>query len=290
MGRFCAVFAPRRWIVYYILHMSTPEEEAVSNAEHPGIGDVEEHEGGIQPGPEFASSVEAAFRAEQSAEGEQGVETPEDGPPYADDMIPASELEAMPEADREAVMVRVEALEAEHSDAREAIQAEAAGERLTLLGNVMNALETVAKTGIEGAEKSLDLAGRGVMATLEFLDLDSAEKGVEFVFELIPFVGLGYAVLGKRLKIEVDKKTGERSLSFEEISNLDRVLYAAWEFYGSGHIAKGIKEAVKKKGAKLFAKEAAELLARRAGENLLHRAKKGVQREIGIDLDAKSAK
>ncbi|MFB6181602.1 MAG: hypothetical protein ABEJ24_01770 [Candidatus Magasanikbacteria bacterium] len=169
--------------------------------------------------------------------------------------IAAEELEDLsPEAQKE-VIEEIEALEEEYFDEADQIQADAAEDRLKIIKDV-----------------------------LEFLDLDTKEKAAEFAAELIPFVGAVYAVCGKRLKIEKDPQTNRRNVTFEKISNFDRVLYLAGELMASGHVLKGAKKAIAEKGAKKAAakaaKEGGEVLAKRAGEKLLVRAKEGVEREF----------
>ena len=76
---------------------------------------------------------------------------------------------------------------------------------------------------------------------LRVLDLDNPGKAMCMMLELLPLVGLGYALIGIRLTCEVHPETGERQFFFEKLSPLDRAIYFAGEFYASGHLLRAIK-------------------------------------------------
>ncbi|MFH1711707.1 MAG: hypothetical protein ABH846_00515 [Patescibacteria group bacterium] len=154
-------------------------------------------------------------------------------------------------------------LEGEYNTALEQADFAAARSRLDVLREFGSKL---AELGIEAGKKALEL-----------LDLDTKEKAMEALLEVIPYVGAVYAVTGKRIKIEKGADGLPRP-QLEDISWTDRGIYLAGELIVSGHIFRGIKDAILKKGAKAIATEIGKAVAARGGEVLVKRAKKGAEK------------
>ncbi len=132
----------------------------------------------------------------------------------------------------------------------------------------------------EQGAKERGLLVKGVSKAAEILDLDSKEKVATALIELVPFVGLGYAVAGKRLEIKKDGETGKRSVELTDISGFERVIYLAGELMGSGHVMRGVVNKIKQQGIKVFAKHAAKETAKRGARMLVARGKEGAKREL----------
>lgn len=130
------------------------------------------------------------------------------------------------------------------------------------------------------AQSRMGLAEAILKRVLEFLDLDTREKVFAAVLEVIPYVGAVYAVTGRRIAFDRDPKTGAPIPKLEKISLTDRGLYLAGELLISGHVLRGIKQAVLAKGAKEFAKATGKLAVQRTGEVIVKRVQKGVRKEI----------
>lgn len=101
-----------------------------------------------------------------------------------------------------------------------------------------------------------------VATVLRFFDLDHPVKVSLFLIEILPFVGLGYAVTGRRPTVIHDVETGEYDYLFERLSLADRVIYLAGEFYLSGHLIRGVKQSLlKRTKEKLIVRAKTKLLA-----------------------------
>lgn len=138
----------------------------------------------------------------------------------------------------------------------------------------------------EGAKERGKLVSAAIKAA-EILDLDTKEKVISAALELLPAIGFAYALAGRRIEVvkveDVDQEGNEVSrheINIEKIGMLDRVIYLMGELMYSGHAARGVIMAIKKKGVGVFAKTAGEQLAARAGRMLIKRAKEGVKREL----------
>ena len=92
----------------------------------------------------------------------------------------------------------------------------------------------------EGAENRLDLLEKVFKRVLEAVDLDSREKVLAALAEVIPFVGVLYAVSGKRLTFE-RSDAGWPLPRLENINWTERGLYLISEIVGSGHVIVGLK-------------------------------------------------
>lgn len=95
----------------------------------------------------------------------------------------------------------------------------------------------------EGAENRLDLLERVLKRVLEAVDLDSREKVLAALAEVIPFVGVLYAVTGRRLAFE-RSDAGWPLPRLEKIDWTERGLYLIGELIGSGHVVVGVKRFV----------------------------------------------
>ncbi|TAK04098.1 hypothetical protein EPO34_03010 [Patescibacteria group bacterium] len=79
---------------------------------------------------------------------------------------------------------------------------------------------------------------------LRVIDLDNPGKAVCLMIELLPLVGMTYAIIGLRPTYDMHPETGKRQFFFEKLSALDRVIYLAGEFYASGHVMRAIKQEI----------------------------------------------
>ncbi len=111
------------------------------------------------------------------------------------------------------------------------------------------------------------------MGILRFLDLDTKEKGLMALIEVVPTVGLWYAITGHRIKISKNQ-----ALSLEKITFLQRGYYLAGEFLVSGHIIAGISDSIRRKGMAKVRNELGLAVARRAQEMVTRRALEGARR------------
>ena len=178
----------------------------------------------------------------------------------------------------------IEVIEAEHAVKVDETRLAAAGQRLSIVTGVLNRVQ-------QGMDSALNTIP-GAKGLAKFLDLHTIENVVEFALEVVPYVGAIYAVIGHRLDVQKHPETQERTLRLEPISWTDRGLYLAGELLVSGHVLRGVKNAVFKKGAKQVAIQIGKETAVRAGENLARRAKKGARKAFsdGKDKVAKGAK
>lgn len=76
---------------------------------------------------------------------------------------------------------------------------------------------------------------------LRVLDLDNPGKALCLAVELVPLVGILYAVIGLRPTCDVSPETGERQFFLEKLTALDRLIYLLGEFYFSGHLMRAVK-------------------------------------------------
>ncbi|MFH2062560.1 MAG: hypothetical protein ABIJ46_00190 [bacterium] len=132
------------------------------------------------------------------------------------------------------------------------------------------------------AKKKLEWLGRAVKRVAEFLDLDTKEKIMAAALEVVPYVGLAYAVCGKRVEFFKDEVTGKRSVSFEDIDLIDRILYLAGEVLVSGHALRGAFHSVKREGLKKILGLAVKEVGKNATTLLVKRAKEGAARDFGL--------
>jgi len=112
-----------------------------------------------------------------------------------------------------------------------------------------------------------------VMGILRFLDLDTKEKGSMALIEVVPTVGLWYALLGRRIRINKDK-----TISLERINVLQRGYYLAGELLVSGHIIAGISDSIRRQGMAKVRSEFTTAIARRAQETLVRRTLEGAKK------------
>lgn len=155
------------------------------------------------------------------------------------------------------VQEKIEALEVEYQEAREAVD-------------------------VEMAKSRLEIAQEAMIAAAEFFDLETKEKVIEALLEVIPYTGAVYALVGKRVKMEKGEGMVPKAV-LEDISWTDRGLYLAGEVLISGHALRGVKDAFLKKGAKKMAVEIGKLAAGRTKDVLVTRATKKAKTKIGID-------
>jgi len=129
------------------------------------------------------------------------------------------------------------------------------------------------------AKSELGIVGAALERTLEFLDLNTREKVFAAALEVIPYVGAVYAVAGKRLVFE-RSESGAPIPKLEDITWTDRGLYLAGELLVSGHVLRGIKQAILANGVKEFAKATGKLVAKKSGQVIVKRAQKGARKEM----------
>ena len=100
-----------------------------------------------------------------------------------------------------------------------------------------------------------------------FLDLDTVPKVTSFVAELVPFVGLGYAIIGY-------------NLAGQKLKIVDRGLYLAGEFMASGHLLRAFKGNIAKQGfsktSQIFLKQS----GKKAGQIVAKRAVNSAQQQV----------
>ncbi|MBU0670540.1 MAG: hypothetical protein ABH835_03445 [Patescibacteria group bacterium] len=94
---------------------------------------------------------------------------------------------------------------------------------------------------------------------LIFLELDTVPKVTSFCAELVPFVGIGYAIVGY-------------NLAGQKLKLVDRGLYIAGEFLASGHILKAIKSSVAQKGFSKAGQHFIKQTGKNAGKIIGNRA------------------
>lgn len=198
-----------------------------------------------------AFAREVVIEMQEAREREQEPETIQT---YAMDHVPPEK--------REKVMAHIEQLELQYEGRYDQLRSAYAHQRLGLLGRIADRAKSVGRKG------------------LEIADLDTLEKAGAFAIELIPVVGLVYAVTGKRIIFEQDPSTGKRSVSAQDLSVGDRLVYIIGEVVGSGHILRGVKRAVARKGAAAVLREIAEAALGHTAHKLIHRtAEKQVKRK-----------
>ena len=129
------------------------------------------------------------------------------------------------------------------------------------------------------AKSKLGIVGAALERVLEFLDLNTREKVFAATLEVVPYVGAVYAVTGKRLVFD-RSESGAPIPKLEDISWTDRGLYLAGELLISGHVLRGIKQAVLSKGAKEFAKATGKIVAKKTGQVIVKRAQRGAREEV----------
>ena len=98
-----------------------------------------------------------------------------------------------------------------------------------------------------------------VHKTIIFLDLNTVPKITSFLAELVPFVGLGYAIIGY-------------NLAGQKLKLIDRGLYIAGEFLASGHVLKAIKGNLVKQGFSKASQQLFKETSKKAGRKVAERA------------------
>lgn len=94
-------------------------------------------------------------------------------------------------------------------------------------------LELVRETQLSSIRERFELIGQAVERVGKALDLETREKVLEFVVEMIPFVGAAYAVAGRRMKLVRQERTGLPIPSIEPITLPQRAEYALTEIIPS---------------------------------------------------------
>ncbi|MFH1536796.1 MAG: hypothetical protein ABID45_02310 [Patescibacteria group bacterium] len=94
---------------------------------------------------------------------------------------------------------------------------------------------------------------------INFLDLDTIPKFLSFLAELVPFVGIGYAIIGY-------------NLAGQKLKKIDRLIYIVGEIIASGHIINAVRHSVAKHGTKKAAGQFAKATAQSAGVKIGERA------------------
>jgi hypothetical protein len=79
---------------------------------------------------------------------------------------------------------------------------------------------------------------------LKFFDLDHPVKVAFFAAEIIPIVGIIYAIVGHRPNVAKDAVTGEDVYMFEKLTIVDRLIYLFGEAFLSGHLVRGAKQSI----------------------------------------------
>lgn len=96
------------------------------------------------------------------------------------------------------------------------------------------------------------------------MELDTVPKVTSFAAELVPFVGIGYAIVGY-------------NLAGQKLKLVDRGLYIAGEFLASGHILKAVKSSVAQKGLSKASQHFIKETSKSAGKIVANRAVNAAQ-------------
>ena len=234
-------------------------DEVFANIENQAF--TKQEQGEAQEEQETGSGTELEVASEQGTLGFEGAEYLQKGVLKAmggKDGLVGELATAIGEADIAALsaegLANIERIEDKYNAERDSLQERAAKNRLGIVGAALE---------------------RG----LEFLDLDTREKVFAAALEVIPYVGAVYAVAGKRLTFERNE-SGVPIPKLEDINWTDRGLYLAGELFVSGHVLRGIKQAILSHGVKEFVKATGKLAAKKTGQVLVKRAQTGARREI----------
>lgn len=171
---------------------------------------------------------------------------------------------------------KIEQLEGEFSEAVAEADVSAAQSKLDLL--------------VSYASRFADTAKAGGSAVLEFFDLDSKEKVVAAMAELVAGVGAAYALIGRRWEPRADKGIFELEKyfskeAFPNLSEEERVAYVLGELVGSGHALRGAWNAISNQGLKGAGKHLAKTAAVEGGKLLVRRAVDKMDTQSTSDSD-----